>query len=44
MALKRLLGCACIFSAGHLHTYEKKMRTKENNGILGGHYIFGTVL
>jgi hypothetical protein len=33
--LRRLLGCACIFSAGHLLIKKEKVCTGENNGMLG---------
>jgi len=39
VALKRLLGCVCIFYAGYIHkAYEERISAWNNNGILGSNY------
>ena len=37
--VQRLLGCACIFSTGHLKQKRQEVSTGGNNGILGSQYI-----
>ncbi|RLB19932.1 MAG: hypothetical protein DRG73_11080 [Deltaproteobacteria bacterium] len=45
MALKRLLGCACIFSAGHLRkAYDERIGAWNNNGILVSNHCRWPVL